>query len=89
MLIRLVDDSNLGGINEEKDHYIIADNLGDFKESNVRNGTKSKCKVIALGTNNQNVCSKLAAWVGSAEEEKDNDILATRWESQNDGAIKK
>lgn len=60
VLIRFVDDSNLGGTNEEKDHDIIAENSDDFKESNVRNGTKSKWKVTALGTYNQNICSKLA-----------------------------
>lgn len=40
VLIRFVDDSNLGGTNEEKDHDIIAENSDDFKENNVRNGTK-------------------------------------------------
>lgn len=40
--IKFADDSNLGGINEEKGHNIIADNLDYFKESNVRNETKSK-----------------------------------------------
>lgn len=36
---------------------------------------------LALGTNNQNICNKLANWVGIAEEKKDKDILATRWKS--------
>lgn len=60
VFIRFVDDLNLGGVNEEKDLAIIADNLDDSKESKGRNGTTSKCKVIASGTHHQNICNKLA-----------------------------
>lgn len=55
---RFLDDSDLGGINEEKDHKMKTDNPDDFKESSIRNGTKLKCKVIPLRTHNQNICSE-------------------------------
>lgn len=50
VLLRFDDDLNLGGVNEEKDLDIIADNLDDFKESKGRNGTTSKCSSsLSLG----------------------------------------
>lgn len=50
VLLRFDDDLNLGGVNEEKDLAIIADNLDDFKESKGRNGTTSRCSSsLSLG----------------------------------------
>ncbi|CAM5074360.1 unnamed protein product [Natator depressus] len=80
VLIKFVDDTNLGGIvNLEKDWDIIQEDLDDlvnWSNSNRMKFNSEKCKVMHLGINNKNFSYKLGTHqLEVMEEEKDLGVL--------------
>ncbi|CAM4690969.1 unnamed protein product [Lepidochelys kempii] len=96
VLIKFVDDTQLGGIaNLEKDWDIIQEDLDDlvnWSNSNRMKFNSEKCKVMHLGINNKNFSYKLGTHQVEVMEEKDLGVLVDHrmtMSRQCDMAVKK